>query len=167
MLSNPEIQSIAHIHGPTRNSSLRQVTSTYEHPDTAVSKSTELQQSAPLKLQQQSHQTLFRKALTLGVHDGSPTGSIALLDLNAFSGTNISSGTPITIEAASEAAFAAEDGILDGDEELTSRGPAVPNLRNGRSKHLFLAEPMDPDMITKSSDIQVCTSLAVGTTTRD
>ncbi|KAL8912496.1 MAG: hypothetical protein Q9171_002509 [Xanthocarpia ochracea] len=158
MLPNSEIQSIAHLHGPTRNSSLRQVTSTYEHPDTAVSKSTELRQSASLKPQQQPHQTLFRNVLTLGVHDGSPTGSIALLDLIAFSGTNLSSGSPITIEVASEAAFAAEDGILDGDEELTSRRLAVPNSLNCRSKHLFLAEPMDPDMITKTSDMQISIS---------
>lgn len=158
MLSHSENQSAAH--GPTRYSSLRQVTSTNEQPDTDLSKHGHLQSSLwdnTLQLTDQPN----RKVFTLGVHDGFSTASIALFDLSAFPRNSIGSGSPITIAPASEIDLAIEEDSPSGNVEFTSRGSLVSERRDGKSKYLFVAEPMDPDMITKSPGVQVCIFSAV------
>ncbi|KAI4277724.1 MAG: hypothetical protein L6R38_005385 [Xanthoria sp. 2 TBL-2021] len=155
MLSHSENQSAAH--GPTRYSSLRQVTSTNEQPDTDLSKHGHLQSSLwdnTLQLTDQPN----RKVFTLGVHDGFSTASIALFDLSAFPRNSIGSGSPITIAPASEIDLAIEEDSPSGNVEFTSRGSLVSERRDGKSKYLFVAEPMDPDMITKSPGVQISIS---------
>ncbi|KAL8847154.1 MAG: hypothetical protein Q9221_007784 [Calogaya cf. arnoldii] len=161
MLSHSENQSTAH--GPTRYSSLRHVTSTNEQPDSDVSGYGDSQTPASDQPPQLSDQ-ISRKFFTLGVHDGPSTPSTALLDLRAFAGKGIGGGIPIIIAPASEAGLAVEEESMNAINEVTPQGSLGSELRNGKSKHLFVAEPMDPDMISKNPGVQI--SISSGDATR-
>ncbi len=104
-----------------------------------------------------------RKVFTLGVHDGTAPASIALLDLCAFPGNAVASGSPIIIAPASVTDLAVEEDFLDGgnNNEANPRGSLVSGSRDGKNKHLFVAEPMGPDLMTKVPDVQVCMFIAV------
>ena len=160
MLSHSENQSTAH--GPTRYSSLRHVTSTNEQPDSDVSGYGDSQTPASDQPPQLSDQ-ISRKFFTLGVHDGPSTPSTALLDLRAFAGKGIGGGIPIIIAPASEAGLAVEEESMNAINEVTPQGSLGSEPRNGKSKHLFVAEPMDPDMINKNPGVQVCIFIVVST----
>lgn len=124
------------------------------HPD--VSRHGHLQSSRPLPQQTK------RKVFTLGVHDGPAPASIALLDLCAFPGNTVASGSPIIIAPASVTDPAVEEDILDGNNsEANPRGSLISGSGDGKNKHLFVAEPMGPDLITKIPDVQVCMFIAV------
>ncbi|KAI4098505.1 MAG: hypothetical protein LQ339_006383 [Xanthoria mediterranea] len=142
MLSHSE--NLGTVHGPP-------------HPD--VSRHGHLQSSRPLPEQTK------RKVFTLGVHDGPAPASIALLDLCAFPGNTVASGSLIIIAPASVTDLAVEDDILDGNNnEANPRGSLVPGSRDGKNEHLFVAEPMGPDLITKIPDVQI--SISSGDATR-
>ncbi|KAL8995028.1 MAG: hypothetical protein Q9169_005154 [Polycauliona sp. 2 TL-2023] len=149
MLSLSDAQSTAH--GPTRYSSLRQVISTNEQSDTDVSNHRDHE---PPAVDDTSHLT-HRKVFTLGVHDGSATASIALLDLSAFPQDDIAKGCPIVIAPASEADLAVEESSFEGSNDVTPRGSLVSSLRDGKRKHLFIVDPMDPDSISKNPGVQM------------
>ena len=152
MLSHSENQSSAH--GSIRHSSIHHVTSTDEHNDTNLPKYGHLQPSVSDNNSGLPN-GFDRKVLKLGIYDGPSAASTALLDLSAFPGTSIARGSPIIIAPAKNADPATEEDSLEAISELASRGSPHSNLCEGKTIHLFVAEPMDPEMMAKSPRTQV------------
>lgn len=156
MLAHSENQSSAQ--GSMRYSALRQVTSTDEHNDTNLSKHGHLQPSISDNYSGLTNQ-FDRKLFKLGIHDGSSATSTALLDISAFPGTSIARGSPIIIAPAKNADPATEEDSLDAINELASRDSPHSDLSEGKSRHLFVAEPMDSETTANSPRAQVGTFL--------
>ncbi|KAL8733581.1 MAG: hypothetical protein Q9166_001989 [cf. Caloplaca sp. 2 TL-2023] len=161
MLTNSESKSIARVHGSTRNSSLRQVISRDEHDETETAQHTDKKSgsSSSSVAPRLNDQRLVRKLLTLRVHDGSLTGSVALLDLDVFPKGTISRGALITISPASEADLLADREPSNETANVELEGTRVPLFGDGAIgtiKHLFVVEPMDTDTTTaRTPSVQV------------
>ncbi|KAL8815808.1 MAG: hypothetical protein Q9223_005097 [Gallowayella weberi] len=154
MLASSESQSTAHTHGPTRHSSLRKVTSTDEHTDAEVAQHATL--SRPLAVVPQlTSLTVVQKVLILGLLDGSMTSSAALVDFNVFPKGTISKGSPIAISTASETDLATHVEFPDGKDNDSLQRKIIPRFSNGSTRHLFVAEPADPDLTAKYPGVQV------------
>ncbi|KAL8800325.1 MAG: hypothetical protein Q9182_005252 [Xanthomendoza sp. 2 TL-2023] len=153
MLASSENQSTAHTHGPTRHSSLRQVTSTDEPTDPDLAQHA-TPSRPPTVAPQLTSPTVVQKVLTLGLLDGSMTISAALVDFNVFPKGTISKGSPVAISTASETDLPAHLEFPVGKDNDSLQRKTIPRFGNGSTRHLFVAEPAGPDVTAKYPGVQ-------------
>ncbi|KAL8692611.1 MAG: hypothetical protein Q9218_002398 [Villophora microphyllina] len=154
MLPPSEKPSIVHAHGPARNSSLRQVTSTDEQH---VPESGQDQRHPPIAATTATRPGIlaFEKLLTLGIHEGSSPNASALVDLTALPRDTVSVGTLVTISPILETEATRNEHSDHGRDGISQRMPPSHGQAKGVARSLFVVEPMPPDMLARSSGVQV------------
>lgn len=152
-------------HEPVRNSTLRQVASTYDDPKAEIANSASLLQQPPSAPPSLVDETIGEKIVTLGIHDGSTTNSNALLHPSLFPEAAIGRGRLVKISPVTD-----DDPVNDRPYDRASKA-SKKNIvgdehANGtKGGRLFIAEPMASDVAAKPSGAKVRSAPCVPSTT--
>ncbi|KAL8938356.1 MAG: hypothetical protein Q9216_003936, partial [Gyalolechia sp. 2 TL-2023] len=154
MLAHTENQGGLRAHGPLRNSTLRQVTSTDENPGDGVTLDASPGRRPLPTNPQRGESKHFPKVARLGILDASAVTTCALLDPATFP-EDIPKPRLITIGPAPDTDAAVEGQPQNGSTIRRTHRTSICGLANGINSHLFTTEFLDSNQSAKPPDAQI------------
>lgn len=153
MLAHTDTPLLARPHGPVRNSTLRQVTSTYDDPGTEAGNDESAGQRSPAS-PPLDDQTIYEQILTLGLHDGLSTTSTVLLHPDLFPTATNNRQTVVRLCPVTD------DDLVYDHHPHKAKLRKEKSVEHGQvSGNVFFAEPMSLDMAAKAHSSKVGTLL--------
>ncbi|KAL8761575.1 MAG: hypothetical protein Q9184_002312 [Pyrenodesmia sp. 2 TL-2023] len=144
MLAHADTPLLARPHGPVRNSTLRQVTSTYDNPGEEAGNDGSPRQRSPVS-PPLDDQKIHEQIVTLGLHDGLSTTSTVLLHPDLFPTAANNRQTVVRICPVTD------DDLVDDHRAHKAKLRKQKSMEHGQlSGNVFFAEPMGPDMAAKA-----------------
>ncbi|KAL8951907.1 MAG: hypothetical protein Q9222_002152 [Ikaeria aurantiellina] len=101
---------------------------------------------------------IAKRIFSLGIHDGTSTNSSALLHENIFTDGCILPGNLIAVEVMHDDNDLAKQQSHDDTRKVYMKGSPEKTWSGGTRKHLFIAEPMNPDTMAKNPAVQISIS---------